>query len=130
MGDVVTSFTLFSSASSGRFLRSKGDGAHLLQFLPAAHKIQNENGPWGGAVPKGPLSRTSDIPASLPPRSSRRETPINGATGYIGGAKCVQAILPPLIARSSVRGRRPAGLYRRVCNEGPSPYLGLSQYPS
>jgi len=53
----------------------------------------DENGPWGGAVPKGPLCRglaRAGIPA---PQFSRRESPINRGARYLGGTRCVKAIL-------------------------------------
>jgi len=32
----------------------KGDVVHLSKFWLAAYSVQNENGPRGGAFPKGP----------------------------------------------------------------------------
>ena len=43
----------------------------------------------------------SGIPA---PRSSRRETPINRATRYLGGTRCVKAIPALLTAGGEVSG--------------------------
>jgi len=53
-----------------------GDVVHLLKFWPTAYSVQNENGPRGGAVPKGPLFHKR-VNAGIPaPRCSRREPPI------------------------------------------------------
>ena len=55
---------------------------------------QNENGPRGGAVPKGPLFH-KPVNAGIPaPLFSRRETPINWARHYPAGGKSVKAIHP------------------------------------
>lgn len=55
--------------------------------------VQNEKGPRGRSVPKGPryhLTRTG-IPAPL---FCRREFPVNRAAEYPAVANCVKAILP------------------------------------
>ena len=79
--------------SSIRIPICKGDAAHSLHFSPGAPSIQNENGPQGGAVPKGPrfiLPVRVGIPA---PRFSRRAIPINRARHYRPGTNGVKAIL-------------------------------------
>ena len=50
--------------------------------------------PLGRGCPQRAASSVARLnPASLPPRCSRRETPINQATRYLGGSRCVKAIL-------------------------------------
>ena len=92
-----------AGSGTGREQAVQGDVVHLLKSWPATYSLQNENGPRGGAVPKGPLllPNLSGIPA---PRFSCRETPFNRATRYLGATRCVKAILALLTAGPGVGG--------------------------
>ena len=67
-----------------------------IHFSPGAQSVQKENGPRGGAVPKGPLLRRHTGPGIPAPRSSRREPPINWARHYPAAGNAVKAILAHL----------------------------------
>jgi hypothetical protein len=76
-----------------------GTAVHLFQLSPRPDSVQNQNGPWGFAVPKGPLVRRSD-PTGIPaPRFSCREPSINPGGDYPTCRNGVKAILARLNGR-------------------------------
>ncbi len=107
--------------------RVNGDLIHLLRFSPVAYSVQEENGPRGGCVPKGPLVR-GRIRAGIPaPRFSRREISINPGGDYPTCRNGVKANFPLLTAGTasgvggqgsgaSGRGQRGIGSHISRCS--------------